>query len=77
MNETTAMITVNLNDELSAAIEKMAQQQHKSAEQLINDAVLEMLTDYRGIRAAEAPEEHINRDEERTYSLAEAEQYFF
>lgn len=69
------MITVNLNDELSAAIEEMAQQQHRSAEQLVNDAVLEMLADYRDMRAAEATLERIERGEERTYSLTEAEQY--
>ena len=65
------MITVNLNDELSKAVEEMARHQHKTAEQLVNDAVLEMLEDYHDIKAAESAIARIESGEEKVLSWEE------
>ncbi len=40
------MITVQLSNELSQAVEQMALQKHKPPAQLVTDAVIEMLEDY-------------------------------
>jgi predicted transcriptional regulator len=47
------MITVQLNDELSQAVERMAAQKHKPPMQLVTDAVIEMLEDYQDSLAAQ------------------------
>lgn len=54
------MITINLNDELSKAVEQMAAQQHKNSVELVTDAVMEMLEDYHDARLAEQAIDEIN-----------------
>ncbi len=54
------MITINLNDELSQAVEQMAEQQHKSSVELVTEAVMEMLEDYHDARLAEQAIDEIN-----------------
>ena len=47
------MINVNINNELSHALEKMAQNLHQPVEELINEAISEKLADYHDIKTAE------------------------
>ncbi|NOQ65112.1 MAG: hypothetical protein GQ582_11430 [Methyloprofundus sp.] len=47
------MININLNNELSHALEKMAQNLHKPVEDVINEAINDKLADYQDIKAAE------------------------
>ena len=54
------MININLNNELSRAIENMALHQHQPVEKIINDALIEKLEDYRDIKAAEQMLEEID-----------------
>ena len=58
------MININLNNELSQAIEHMAKHQHKPVEQIINDALIHALEDYQDIKAAEATLTKIESGEE-------------
>ena len=47
------MININLNNDLSRAIENMAQLQHESVDKIVNDALIDKLEDYHDIKAAE------------------------
>jgi predicted DNA-binding protein len=47
------MTTLTIDDELSQAIERMAAEKHKAVDQLVHDALIEMLQDYQDTRAAE------------------------
>jgi len=47
------MININLDNELSQAVEQMAKHQHKPVEQIINDAIMDKLEDYHDIKAAQ------------------------
>ena len=57
-------ININLNNDLSRAIENMALLQHEPVEKIINDALIEKLEDYRDIKAAEQALKQIDSGEE-------------
>lgn len=69
------MTTLNLNDDLMTAVKAIALQKHTTAEELIADAVREMIEDYHDIQAAEAALKRIDIGEDRTYTLDEVEVY--
>ncbi len=58
------MININLNNDLSRAIENMALHQHEPVEKIINDALIEKLEDYQDIKAAEAMLKQIDSGQE-------------
>lgn len=58
------VININLNNDLSRAIENMALLQHEPVEKIINDALIEKLEDYRDIKAAEQALKQIDSGEE-------------
>jgi len=62
------MININLNNDLSRAIENLALHQHESVEKIINDALIEKLEDYRDIKAAEQILKKIDSGEEELIS---------
>jgi len=62
------MININLNNDLSRAIESLALHQHESVEKIINDALIEKLEDYRDIKAAEQILQQIDSGEEELIS---------
>jgi len=62
------MININLNNDLSRAIESLALHQHESVEKIINDALIEKLEDYRDIKAAEQILKQIDSGEEELIS---------
>jgi len=59
------MINVNLNNELSHTLEKMAHNRHQPVEELINEAISEKLADYHDIKAAEEIIHKIESGEEQ------------
>lgn len=65
------MLTIQLNDELSQAVERMARQAHKPAIQLVNDAVIEMLEDYQDTLAAQKALAEIESGESELLSWEE------
>ncbi len=65
------MININLNNELSQAIETMAIHKHKPVDQIINDALVDALEDYQDIKAAEASLENIESGKEKAISWGE------
>jgi RHH-type rel operon transcriptional repressor/antitoxin RelB len=68
------MLTINLTDEISQAVEQMAAQQRKSSVELINDAITEMLEDYHDARLAEQAIDDLRAGKDKTISLDELEQ---
>ena len=71
------MISVNLNDELSQAVEQLAKHQHKPIEQIINTAIVVMLEDYQDTLTAELVLNRIDNGEEKIipWSEVKAELY--
>jgi len=69
------MLTIQLDDELGQAVQQLAKNQHRPAEQLISEAIIEMLEDYHDVKLAEEAIKRIESGEERTYTLKEVEQY--
>ncbi len=69
------MIQINLNDDLSTEVERLAKKQHRPVQQLINIAIITMLEEYNDIQNAEETLLRIERGKEKTYSLDEVEQY--
>lgn len=65
------MTTLNLNDDLINAVQDIAAQRHTTAEQLITDALLELIEDYRDIQAAEAALKRIENGEDQLLSWQE------
>jgi predicted DNA-binding protein len=59
------VINVNLNNELSHALEQMAHNLHQPIEELINEAISEKLADYHDIKTAEEVINKIKNGEER------------
>ncbi len=59
------MINVNLNNELSHALEQMAHNLHQPIEELINEAISEKLADYHDIKTAEEIINKIKNGEEQ------------
>ena len=70
------MITINLNDELSQAVELMAAQQHKPVSKLVEQLLTELLEDYNDARIAEQALEDIHNGKSEVLSLAEARQLY-
>ena len=65
------MISVNLNDELSQAVEQLAKHQHKPIEQIINAAIVAMLEDYQDTLTAELVLNRIDKGEEKVIPWGE------
>ena len=59
------MININLNNELSRALEKMAQNLHMPVEDVINEAINDKLADYQDIKTAEEMLNKIESGEEQ------------
>ena len=71
------MLTINLTDEISQAIEQMAAQQHKSSIELVNNAIMEMLEDYHDARLAEQAIDDLLAGNDTSISLDELEQSIY
>ena len=65
------MISVNLNDELSQAVEQLAKHKHKPIEQIINTAIVVMLEDYQDTLTAELVLSRIDKGEEKIIPWSE------
>jgi RHH-type rel operon transcriptional repressor/antitoxin RelB len=65
------MLTIELDDELSNAIEKLAEQGHVTAKQLIHDALVEWLEDIQDVHAAEAAIARIESGESKLVDWAD------
>ncbi len=59
------MININLNNELSRELEKMAQNLHMPVEDVINEAINDKLADYQDIKTAEEMLNKIESGEEQ------------
>ncbi len=62
------MFTIQIDDELGQAIEKLARNQHRTTTQLINEAIIEKLEDYQDTRLAEEALARIEKGDERLLS---------
>ena len=70
------MITVNLNDPLSEAVELIATQQHQPVGKLIEQVLTDFLEDYRDARIAEQAIKEIDSGEAKVLSLTDARRLY-
>ena len=70
------MIIVNLNDQLSEAVELIATQQHKPVSKLIEQVLTDFLEDYRDARIAEQAIKEIDGGEAKVLSLTDARRLY-
>ncbi len=68
------MTTLNLNDDLLAAVRQIAAQQHTTPERVINNALADLIEDWQDAQAAEAVLKRIENGE-ATYTLDEVRLY--
>jgi predicted DNA-binding protein len=68
------MLSIELDDELASAIEKLAAQEHKPVKQLVHDALIGLLEDYHDVQAAEAAIVRIESGESQLLDWQEVKQ---
>lgn len=64
---------LEIDHRLEKSIIELANAEHKTVEQLVNDALTELLEDYHDVQAADDVLKRIENGTERVYSLAEVE----
>ncbi len=63
---------LEIDNRLEKSIIELANAEHKTVEQLVNDALIELLEDYHDVQAAEAALKRIEQGEDRVVDWADA-----